>query len=68
MGLSWSKRRWIARQLPGTEFAAEGDDIDTVNTRRLLQFIKDGFLAPIWNHEGPEDPENVIGMRRRGVA
>ncbi|KAL6785360.1 hypothetical protein ACKKBG_A03520 [Auxenochlorella protothecoides x Auxenochlorella symbiontica] len=58
MGISFSKRAWRAQHLPDTEFAAEGEDTSTVNTKRLARFIKQGFLAPIWSREGEEDPEN----------
>lgn len=67
MGISFSKRAWRAQHLPDTEFAAEGEDTSTVNTKRLARFIKQGFLAPIWSREGEEDPENVsVLCRSRG--
>lgn len=71
MGLTFSKRAWHAQHLPDTEFAAEGEDTSTVNTKRLARFIKQGFLAPIWSRDGEEDPENVsvpfVSRRRAGA-
>lgn len=59
MGAAWLKSLFAVRQLPDRAYAVQGEDTDTVNTRRLLRFINQGFLAPVWSREGPEDLENV---------
>lgn len=61
MGISLSKRVFVAQQLPDRAYAVQGEETAALDSKRLLRFIRDGFLAPIWSRERAEDPESVRG-------